>query len=349
MPLPTTGNPISLIDIATEFGGTAPHSLSEYYGAGGTAGSGAQSIKAFHGLSAAITATISAGAASADISGLFGSDWTTSEAKVLNVNSGVTHGILTIPGTMGGTLTINNNGTIQGTGGGAGAAGGNAISNSASGVTIVNNGTISGGGGGGGTGGVGGNSTTSTSSTLREPTSGANYNASNYHWRTSGVCGGAALKWNGSTITTGHGGTSHTSGSYTYYRDAYQGGPPAWQICGAPTGALAFADYAVYRTSTTTTTSTVTGGAGGSGGVGAGYGQSATSGASGVAVGGAGDGGTGGTGGAFGAAGSTGGTGTNGTTTNGSTGAAGGAAGAAVSGTAVTYTDNGTTNGSVST
>lgn len=51
MALPTTG-PLSIGDIATEFGGTTPHSMSEYYGAGGAPGSGALSISDFRGLSA---------------------------------------------------------------------------------------------------------------------------------------------------------------------------------------------------------------------------------------------------------------------------------------------------------
>ena len=41
---------ISLGDIATEFGGTAPHQMSEYYGSGGAPGSGELRISDFYGL-----------------------------------------------------------------------------------------------------------------------------------------------------------------------------------------------------------------------------------------------------------------------------------------------------------
>ena len=43
MALPSSGA-ISIGDIATEFGGSAPHSLSEYYGKGNAPSSGAISI-----------------------------------------------------------------------------------------------------------------------------------------------------------------------------------------------------------------------------------------------------------------------------------------------------------------
>ena len=50
MALQTTG-PISLLDVATEFKDTAPHSLSEFYGAGGAPASGSLSLSDFYGLS----------------------------------------------------------------------------------------------------------------------------------------------------------------------------------------------------------------------------------------------------------------------------------------------------------
>lgn len=50
-PLQSSG-PISLLDIANAFGGSAPHSLSEYYGvAGGIPGSGSISLGNFYGAS----------------------------------------------------------------------------------------------------------------------------------------------------------------------------------------------------------------------------------------------------------------------------------------------------------
>ena len=56
MALQTSGA-ISLNDIAGEFGGSTPHSLSEYYGAGGAPASGTISLLDFYGLSAGIDAT----------------------------------------------------------------------------------------------------------------------------------------------------------------------------------------------------------------------------------------------------------------------------------------------------
>ena len=53
MPLPNSG-PLSLQDIADEFGGTTPHALSEYYGSGGVPSSGPISIGDFYGESAQV-------------------------------------------------------------------------------------------------------------------------------------------------------------------------------------------------------------------------------------------------------------------------------------------------------
>ena len=62
MALPSSGQ-ISLNDIATEFGGTAPHALSEYYSKGNAPASGEIQIAAdFYGTSASIhTTTFTAG------------------------------------------------------------------------------------------------------------------------------------------------------------------------------------------------------------------------------------------------------------------------------------------------
>ena len=40
MPLASSGNQLSLGDIAEEYGGDAPHALSEYYNKGNAPGSG---------------------------------------------------------------------------------------------------------------------------------------------------------------------------------------------------------------------------------------------------------------------------------------------------------------------
>ena len=55
MPLPSSGA-ISLLAIANEFGGSAPHSLNEYYGvASGIPSSGQISMNQFYGASAVVT------------------------------------------------------------------------------------------------------------------------------------------------------------------------------------------------------------------------------------------------------------------------------------------------------
>jgi hypothetical protein len=89
--------------------------------------------------------------------------WTGTGPKRITIPSGVTIGgtggtaALTIASNMAGTLTIDNAGSVLGTGGASnGGAGGNAITNAASNVTINNTNLIAGGGGGGGQGGAGG-------------------------------------------------------------------------------------------------------------------------------------------------------------------------------------------------
>lgn len=63
MALPSSGQ-ISLSQIAAEFGGTSPDSMSEYYGAGGAPSSGALSFADFYGLSANPTYYIVSGGGS---------------------------------------------------------------------------------------------------------------------------------------------------------------------------------------------------------------------------------------------------------------------------------------------
>lgn len=70
MPLPSSGA-ISLLSIANEFGGSAPHSLNEYYGvASGIPSSGQISMNQFYGASAVVTQrSFSAGASFNNTSG----------------------------------------------------------------------------------------------------------------------------------------------------------------------------------------------------------------------------------------------------------------------------------------
>ena len=114
-----------------------------------------------------VTYTISDNTTNFSASTAFGSDWTGTAAKTVVINSGVTVGAttgvaFTIEANMGGSLIINNSGSIQGFGGAAnGGTGGNAVkvlTDDSSNITLNNlsGATIYGGGGGGGQGGSGG-------------------------------------------------------------------------------------------------------------------------------------------------------------------------------------------------
>ena len=118
---------ISLNDIATEFGGSTPHSLSEYYRDGGLVTSnntsvptsGTISIGNFYGAADLITETASNNQTNIVLSSVFGSNWAANTAKRYHVPSGVnlggtnTHAVHANSG-MGGTLEILVNGTITG-------------------------------------------------------------------------------------------------------------------------------------------------------------------------------------------------------------------------------------------
>ena len=215
MALPCPGpDPISLLDIQNEFGGTADTQIIEYYRGGAyvpnTAGnsaiptSGQISFDDFFCSSAIpeIVVYITQDTANVVVSTLFGTDWTSSIAKRLVVNSGVVvyntnpYEISNLDGyamriydTFNGSLTIENNGSIEGASGRAGGTsiitgesrtnqdhggqGGNAIyigpttyNGSALSKTVnIDNqgGTIYAGGGGGGTGGSNSTATSSSS------------------------------------------------------------------------------------------------------------------------------------------------------------------------------------------
>lgn len=179
---------IKISDLVTEFGGTAPHGLAEYYRGGGLCTnnntnvptSGEIKLSQFYSATGAVTVTCSNGQTDLSADTLFGSDFTGSIPKILIIPSGAEIGAtsisaraLTVPTGMGGTLDIQNSGTISGAGGaggsggvggnshqgdpgGTGGAGGSAILVNVAGVTVTNSGTIRGGGGGGGGGAAGG-------------------------------------------------------------------------------------------------------------------------------------------------------------------------------------------------
>jgi hypothetical protein len=187
MPLPSSG-PITIQQIATEFGGTAPHSLSEYYRGGAFVAntpananipaSGAIALSNFYGASKSrvtVNLVISTNTQNYDVYVNRGPNYVAGNTDViLTINSGVFLGatstgvyalVVSSSFSAGDTVSIINNGTILGMGGGGGAGGfaGNAGGGGGGGNTmqisratrITNNGVIASGGGGGGGGGAG--------------------------------------------------------------------------------------------------------------------------------------------------------------------------------------------------
>jgi len=239
MAIPGPGIAISMTTIATEFGGTVPHSLSEYYRGGGLVPnvpanaaiptSGQIAIGNFYGATNRISVplTLAGNAYNYNVYANRGPAYVAGISDVVvTVNPGVTIGststgayAMLVPSAFnpGDTITIVNGGVIQGMGGAggngayptfasAGAGGGNAVYVNRP-TIITNNGTLAGGGGGGGGGGA--------SSTLR-------YKAPNSFGGGGGGGGGAGFNGGaagagGSNIggvsgTPGGAGTSTTGG-----------------------------------------------------------------------------------------------------------------------------------------
>ena len=348
---------VSFSDLRTEFvGGSAAISFSSLYRGGATiranAGnnsstnlaasvptSGAINFTNFYGAAKGFRKTYTSGATNQDLNTVFGSDWGVNYPKEVVINAGVTIGAtstsneaLEVNSGGVGQITITNNGTIIGAGGAAGSAGGDAFEASVA-CTLINNGTISAGGGGGGTGGTGGNGSTSSTSTVTQVLSGPSYSSSNHIYIDS-EGGSTTATFNGSYYFSSASRVITISGvAWTYFSNGVY---------------ISYYYRGVSRTGNVTTTTSTSGTAGGAGGVGAGYNQSATAGSTASSASSpAGTGGQGGTGGGLGAAGNTGATGSNGNSTNGSAGSAGAAAGVYIRGVSnVTFTNNGTVNGS---
>ena len=193
MAIPGSG-PLKISEIATEFGDTAPNSMSEYYRGGSLVPdapanasiptSGAIGIGDFYGATnrVAVPLTISANTQNYDVYTQASASplYTAGIADVtLTINPGVVVGssstgtyALNVPNAFnaGDTVTIVNNGTVIGRGGnggsggsgftnpgGGGGNGGNAVYVNRA-LILTNNGTLAGGGGGGGGGGAQNNS-----------------------------------------------------------------------------------------------------------------------------------------------------------------------------------------------
>ena len=349
---------VSLADFRTEFvGGSSAISLGDLYRGGSNikakAGnnnadnlaanipsSGAIDFADFYSQAKGFRKTYSSGATNQDASDIFGSDYGVNYPKEIIINSGVELGAtstsqeaLQIDSGLSGGLTITNNGILSGAGGAAnGGAGGDAFQADVS-CTLINNGTIRAGGGGGGAGGAGGAGGTGgqgqTSSSA--PGSWSGYQSSLYYPQ-YGVqyANGYGWQWYwGSNISV------HTSsamgvisGGYEYERSS---SASVYHL-----GHVVIYLYPARRRQQSVTTYYYhngggggSGSAGGAGGRGQGYGQSSASGSSGSGgSGGSGGGsnaGSGGTGGTGGTGGSGGGYGASGSTGNGgATGNSGG-------------------------
>ena len=340
MACPASGT-ITINDIVSEFGGTAPHSMSEYYRNGGEVPgnntnvpeSGAISLEDFYSAVNEIQHTHSNGDTHANYATIFGSNWASAVPKRVIVPSGVTVGGTTthamlLPSGMGGTIAFDIAGNVHGYGGAAnGGTGGNAIHCiQTSGVTInvSSGGSIKAGGGGGGAGGGGGNggaggaggaggqgrSTYASRFAGRSPYGGPSTGGlaiAGY----GGAAGNGYHAYNNTQVTQRCQSASNAAPNYSHTANIFNTGgsqPYYYGTCysfqyhnGGAGGAGG---------------SGGAGGAGGSGGAGQGYNQSAGSGAGGAAgangnagagggsgTGGSGAGGQGGTGGQGGAGG----------------------------------------------
>ena len=282
---------------------------------------------------------------------IFG-DYGVDYPKEIVINSGVELGAtstsqeaLQIDSGLSGGLTITNNGTLSGAGGAAGSSGGDAFQADVA-CTLINNGTIRAGGGGGGAGGTGGQGRTSYSYYGNAQTRNPNSHPSSYFYWDQGQ--NWQVYWNGH-VTSGAppAMTSPTSKVYGSYRYT----PGTQRISGFYSHLhYYYYFYDITREQQLTGYNYYNGGSGGSGGVGQGYGQSAGSGSGGSGGGtNAGNGGSGGGGGSFGNSGSAGNSGGNGNYTNGTSGSNGGAAGKYIIGQSnVTFTNNGTVQGGIS-
>ena len=148
MAIPGPGSPLAVTDIVTEFGGTAPHGLSEYYRGGGLVPdapsntsiptSGAIGIGNFYGSANRTNLSLTI----------------TSNTNSYNLYTQVSSNPAYIAGATDVTLTINPGVTVGGSTPSSYALSVPSSFSPGDGITIVNNGTIIGKGGNGGAGGI---------------------------------------------------------------------------------------------------------------------------------------------------------------------------------------------------
>ena len=246
MALQSSGS-ITLAQIASEFGDSQPHSLSEFYRNGGKVPanntnvptSGTIDFADFYGATNADVKTLSSGT-DVNLSSTFGSNWAPSIPKIVIIASGTEIGTasyyaLNVPSGMGGTLDIQNSGTISGSGGagspsGTGGDGGTALYIGSNNVTVTNSGTIRGGGGSGGKGGNGSpGTTTPMSPTLtcvggNGGTGGAGGNGQGYNQSQSNGSGGGAGGSKFASPSSGAAFCNWVPGRYTDGSPGYAGG-----------------------------------------------------------------------------------------------------------------------------
>ena len=206
---------ISLNDLHIEAGGTSGTLCTlndaDIRGLISKASGAASSFNQFYGASASFSFTISSNTQEGDLSTLAtNAGWDGSSALDVTIASGVylwsdntSKGGLTIPSSLNGLVTLTNNGYIIGRGGNSGGnAGGPALVNNATGVTLINaSGAYIAGGGGGGVSTAGGGG------------AGGGHSLGPWGTRLGGAIGQAGAVGNG-------GGNSYHGGSGGNYYDA---------------------------------------------------------------------------------------------------------------------------------
>ena len=276
MALPASGT-LALTDIATEFGDTAPHSMSEFYRGGGlvpdSAGnssvptSGTINVGGFYNAAnrAALALTIASSTQNYDVftSASSSPSYSAGTTDVtVTINPGVlvgssstgTYAMLVPSGfNPGDTVTIINNGVVQGRGGNGGAGksgpgiggngggGGNALYVNRP-TTITNNGTFAGGGGGGG--GGNGNSYTQPTGTPKSPS------FTTYNLVGGGGGGGAGYSGGSGGSPNGGAGSSTAGGGGGARQSGYHSTPKSsgtrYSYVGQPGGGRGAAGSGPY-------------------------------------------------------------------------------------------------------